>query len=236
MARPKKRKYVSKTQRLINKGEYKPRPKGRPPKNSEWNYKRGQYEKRLPKELLKAANERLRKLEKVSKLSGSSEMYQLMKTYAESFPKTKGKIYDQQALEEGKLRFISKQKFDQLSAAEKEYYIERLERFMASNTTTKAGIKAAHKQSYTKFMERYGKKFPNLSQEQYEEFFKTYNYNVVGDSDDHFSYSEWVKVLTNIRIDDVMTDNEMETVMQYVRSDNWVGLRNSEYAKYLTRI
>lgn len=236
MARPRKRKYVSKTQRLINKGVYKPRPKGRPPKNSEWNYKSGQYEKRLPKELLKAANERLRKLEKVSKLSGSSEMYQLMKKYAESFPKTKGKIYDQQALEEGKLRFVSKQKFDQLSAAEKEYYIERLERFMESSTTTKAGIKAAHTRSYTTFMERYGDKFPDLTQAQYEEFFKTYNYNVVGASDDHFSYSEWVRVLSNIKIDEVMTDNEMKTVMEYVRSENWVGLRNSEYSKYLTRL
>jgi hypothetical protein len=236
MARPRKRKYISKTQKLINKGVYKARPKGRPPKNSEWNYKTGQYEKALPRELLKAANERLRKLEKVSGLSKSSEMYQLMSKYAESYPKTKGKIYDQEALEQGKLRFINKTKFDKLSADEKEYYIERLKRFMESTTTTKLGIKAAHKQSYDTFMKRYGKKFPNLTQEQYEEFFKAYNYNVVGDSEDHFEYSEWSKVLDNIKIDEVMTDREMETVMQYVRADDWLGLRNSEYAKYLTRI
>lgn len=236
MARPKKRKYVSKVQRLIDKGVYKARPKGRPPKNSEWNYKTGRYEKAYNRDLVKAANERLRKLEKVNKKFKSSEMYQLMQKYATGYPKTKGKIYDQQMLMEGKLRFIGKKKFDKLSMEEKQYFIDRLARFLESNTTTASGIAQAHKQSYETFMERYGKMFPELTQSQYEEFFTTYNYNMVSDSRDHFQYSEWVKVLNNIKIDEAMSAGQMNEVMQYVRANDWVGLRRSEYSQYLTRI
>ena len=210
MARPKKRTYESRIQKNIRKGIYKARPKGRPPKNSEWNYKTGQYEKKFDRALFKAANERLRKLEKVNKKAKSSEMYQLMQKYAVSYPKTKGKIY---TMKDGKLN-----------------------RFMESNTTTATGISQAHKQSYETFMERYGKMYPGLTQSQYEDFFSTYNYNVVGDSESHYSYSDWSKVLSNIRIDKAMSDKEMNKVMDYVRSENWQALKRYKGGKYLLRI
>ena len=233
MVRPKKRTYESRIQKNIRKGIYKARPKGRPPKNSEWNYKTGQYEQKFDRALFKAANERLRKLEKVNKKAKSSEMYQLMQKYAVSYPKTKGKIY---TMKDGKLRFINKSAFDKLSAEEKSYYIDRLNRFMESNTTTATGISQAHKQSYETFMERYGKMYPGLTQSQYEDFFSTYNYNVVGDSESHYSYSDWSKVLSNIRIDKAMSDKEMNKVMDYVRSENWQGLKRYKGGKYLLRI
>ena len=236
MARPKKRKFISKIQKLINKGIYKARPKGRPPKNKEWNYKRGQYELAFPKAILKAANERLRKLEKVSKLAKSSEIYQMMMKYAVSYPKGKGKIYDPKAIAKGQVRFLNKTEFEKLSATEKEYYLERIRKFMDSQSSTASGIKDAHKRAYESFMKDYGDKYPNLSFEQYSEFFENYNANVVGDSESHFSYEDWAKVLTHINIDEAMTDNQMEKVMEYVRSNNWVGMRNSEESKYLLRI
>lgn len=236
MARPKKRKFISKIQRMIEKGIYKKRPKGRPPKNSEWNYKRGQYELAFPKAILKAANERLRKLEKVSKLAKSSEIYQLMMKYAVSYPKTKGKIYDPKAIAKGQVRFLNKSEFEKLSAEEKQYYIERLNKFMESQSSTVTGIKDAHKRAYESFMKQYGNKFPDLTQEQYNEFFENYNANVVGDSDSHFSYEDWSKVLTNIKLDEVMSDNQIEKVMEYVRTNNWVGMRNSPESRYLLRI
>lgn len=237
MARPKKRKYISKIQKLINKGVYKAKPRGRPPKASEWNYKTGKYERSFPAALVKAANERLRKLEKVFGLSQSSEIYQLMSKYKESYSKTKGKIYDQRPEYADKVRFINKQQFDKLSAEDKLYFIERINIFMSSATSTKTGIEAARSQSYKTFMKRYGAKYPNLTEEQYAAFFSTYNYNIVGDSETHFRYSEWSKVLSHIAIDEAMTDEQMDDVMSYVRSNNWVGLRNDEnLSKYLLRI
>ena len=233
MARPKKRTYESKIQKMIRKGVYKARPKGRPPKDSEWNYRTGQYEKRFDRALFKAANERLRKLEKVNKKAGSSEMYQLMQKYAVSYPKTKGKIY---TMKDGKLRFINKTAFDKLSNEEKQYYIDRINRFMESTTTTASGIAQAHRQSYNEFMKNYGSQFPGLSQSQYEDFFSTYNYNVVGDSESHFSYADWSKVLSNIRIDKAMSDKQMDKVMEYIRSENWQGLKKYKNGKYLLRI
>ena len=237
MARPKKRKYISKVQRMINKGVYTPRPKGRPPKGKEWNYKRGQYETKFPADLLKAANERLRKLEKVSKKAESSEIYQLMSKYATSYSKTKGKIYSQEAIAQGKVRFLNKSDFNKLSDEDKKYYIERLEAFMNSKSSTLTGIKESHKKSYETFMEMYGNKYPELTQKQYEEFFSTYNANIVGDSVSHFAYADWSRVLTNIKLDEAMTDGQMDNVMQYIRANNWVGLtKNEELRKYLLRV
>ena len=237
MARPKKRKYVSKIQKMINKGVYTARPKGRPPKGKEWNYKTGQYETRFPADLLKAANERLRKLEKVSQKASSSEIYQLMSKYATSYSKTKGKIYSQEAIAQGKVRFLNKTDFNKLSAEDKKYYLERLEQFMSSKSSTLTGIKESHKKSYETFMQLYGDKYPELTQKQYEEFFSTYNANVVGDSMDHFSYSDWSRVLTNIKIDEAMSDNQMQNVMTYIRANDWVGLsRDQELRRYLLRV
>lgn len=235
MARPKKRTYESRIQKLIRKGEYKARPKGRPPKNSEWNYKTGQYEMKFDRALFKAANERLRKLEKVHKkvTAQNSEIYQLMQKYAVSYPKTKGKIY---TMKDGKLRFINKSAFDKLSAEEKSYYIDRLNRFMESASSTQTGILSAHEKSYKEFMKNYGKNYPGLSQAQYEAFFTTYNYNVVGDSESHYSYSDWSKVLSNIRIDKAMTDKQMKKVMEYVRANKWNDLKKYKGGKYLLRI
>ena len=237
MARPKKRKHESNIQKMIRKGVYTQRPRGRAPKGQEWNYKRGQYETRFPSAMLKAANERLRKLEKVSQKSGSSEIYQLMQKYAASYPKTKGKIYSQKAIDEGKVRFLNKTDFDKLSAEDKKYYLERLERFMSSQSSTLSGIKEAHKKSYESFMKNYGDKYPELTQKQYEEFFSTYNINMVGDSISHFGYSDWSKVLTNIKIDEAMSDNQMEAITEYIRADNWIGLsKDQNLRRYLLRV
>ena len=193
--------------------------------------------KEIVSALVKAANERLRKLEKVFGLSQSSEIYQLMSKYKESYSKTKGKIYDQRPQYADKVRFINKEQFDKLSAEDKLYFIERINTFMSSATSTKTGIEAARSQSYKTFMKRYGSKYPNLSEEQYAAFFSTYNYNIVGDSETHFRYSEWSRVLQNIKLDEAMTDKQMDEVMSYVRSNNWVGLKSDEnLSKYLLRI
>ena len=241
----KKRKGITKAARIkkmISKGLYTQRPKGRAPKGKTWNYKTGKYEAAYPAKLVKAANERLRKLEKVHKgykqgkrLAQSSEVYQSIEDYATSYPKTKGKIYKRN--KEGNVRFINQTEFDKLSAQDKKYYVERINAFLESKSSTASGIKAAHRKSYDTFMDRYGDKFPDMSFDMYEEFFDVYNSNMVEDSKNHFGYSEWSAVLQNIQIDQAMTDNQMDQVMEYVRANDWVGLKqNNDLSKYLRRI
>ena len=184
----------------------------------------------------------VRKLEKVHKgykqgksLAQSSEVYQSIEDYATSYPKTKGKIYKRN--KEGNVRFISQTEFDKLSAQDKKYYVERINAFLESKSSTASGIKSAHRKSYDTFMQHYGDKFPDMSFDMYEEFFDVYNSNMVEDSKNHFGYSEWSAVLQNIQIDQAMTDNQMDQVMEYVRANDWVGLKqNNDLSKYLRRI
>lgn len=241
----KKRKGMTKAARIksmVKKGLYTQRPAGRAPKGKTWNYKTGKYEPSFPAKLVKAANERLRKLEKVHKgyksgksLAQSSEAYQSMEEYATSYPKTKGKIYTRN--KDGNIRFLNRTQFDKLSAQDKKYYLDRINAFLESKSSTASGIREAHKKSYETFMKNYGDKFPDLTLDQYEDFFEVYNYNMVEDHKNHFSYEDWSAVLTNINIDEAMNDNQMEAVMEYVRAKDWNGIsQNEDLKKYLRRI
>ena len=241
----KKRKGITKAQKiksLVKKGVYTQRPAGRAPNGKTWNYRSGKYEPSFPAKLVKAANERLRKLEKVHKgyktgksLAQSSEAYQSIEEYATSYPKSKGKIYKRN--KDGNVRFLSQTEYDKLSAQDKKYYVERVESFLGSKTSTASGIKEAHKKSYDTFMKNYGDKYPDLSFSQYEEFFESYNYNMVGDSDSHFGYDEWSAALKHISIDEAMNDNQMDQIMEYLRANDWIGLAsNEDLKKYLRRI
>lgn len=241
----KSRKGITKAARIksmIKKGLYTQRPSGRAPKGKSWNYKTAKYEPSFPAKLVKAANERLRKLEKVHKgiksgrsLAQSSEAYQAMEEYATSYPKTKGKIYKRN--KEGNIRFLSQTEFDRLSAQDKKYYVDRVQAFLGSKSSTASGIKEAHKKSYDTFMKRYGDKYPELSFSQYEEFFDAYNYNMVEDSESHFGYDEWSAALKHIKIDEAMNDNQMDQIMEYLRANDWVGLsKNEDLKQYLQRI
>lgn len=220
--------------------QYK-RPRGRPPKHSKWDASSGQYVDyfRYPKDIVKAANERLRKLEKVFKwgngkkgnaLSESSEIYQLMLKYKDSYHETKGKIYTTDKSGKG-LRFINKSEFDKLSKEDKEYYIDRLIAFMESASSTKTGINEAHRKAYKSFMDKYGNKYPGLTYEQYGDMFSTYNSKVVDDNNAHYSYSDLSKALYNIRIDTALRDKQFDRVMKLIHSgkkEDWAKI-DSKY-------
>ena len=241
----KKRKGMTKAARIksmVKKGLYTQRPAGRAPKGKTWNYKTGKYEPSFPAKLVKAANERLRKLEKVHKglkkgrsLAQSSEAYQNIEDYATSYPKTKGKIYTRN--KDGNIRFLNRTQFDKLSAQDKKYYLDRINAFLESKSSTASGIREAHKKSYETFMKNYGNKFPDLTLDQYEDFFEVYNYNMVEDHKNHFQYEDWSSILENIKIDEAMRDDQMEAVMEYVRANAWKDLQqDEELKKYLRRI
>ena len=208
------------------------RPRGRAPKNTKWDPVSGTYEpyNPFPEATLKVANERLRKLEKVSKLAESSEEYILMKKYAESYPKTKGIIYNQKLLEEGKLRFIGKREYQKLTPEQQAYFVERINTFMSAASTTAKGIHAAHKKSYYEFMTRYGKNYPGLTQKMYEDFFVKYN-RYVKVNNEFYEYSDITQALKFIRLDQAMKDHQIDKVMELIRKNKWSSIDS----RYLLR-
>lgn len=210
------------------------RPRGRPPKHKKWNEFTGQYEKNFvfPKDIVKAANERLRKLEKVSKLSNQSPIYMAMERYKESYPKTKGKIYQDNADGFG-VRFIGKQKFEQLTDDEKAYYLERLKSFMLTESSLARGIKDIQKRSYEAFMDsKTGKNLKGLTFDQYQRFFKFYNDAIVPDTNDHYSYTDLTRALKYLKIDTLMRSRDIESVMKKIHDSNY----NDIPAKYKAKI
>ena len=245
-SKPKGSKFKLPKKPTVN-AQYK-RPRGRPPKNSVWNSNSGEYVNliKYPKDIVKAANERLRKLEKVFKwgktgetksLAESSERYQNMLRYRESYPLTKGKIYKTDNDGRG-LRFISKKGyidkngiyqrgFEDLTDQEKEYYVNELIKFMESASSTKTGIHEAHRKSYETFMKNNGSKVGNLTYDEYLDFFGQYNQKVVADANAHFSYSDLSKALFNIKIDVALRDNQLSDIMQKIHSgrrEDWADI------------
>ena len=187
-----------------------------------------------PAKMVHAANERLRKLEKVSKLAESSGIYQNMKRQMYEQPNKAGKIF-QSGKEKGSMRFISKTKFMKLTEEEQKYYLKRLASFMASDMSTASGLgrikkklrkankdnEEARRQSYETFKERpeIKDKFPNLSFEQYTNLFHAYQYytDVKGE---HFNYDELTLFLENVDLDK-LDPYQIEEAMSFVKDDNW---------------
>lgn len=215
-----------------SKTEFFKRPRGRAPKNTKWNPVSGKYEpyNPYPQATIKVANERLRKLEKVltekakaqgfKSMAESSEAYQEMLKYAESMPKTKGRIYNQELLKEGKLRFIGKKEYEKLSEEEKAYFVERMNAFLANKSSTTSGILKAHDQSYYTFMSKYGKNYPNLTKKQYFEFWEKYNV-YVNLNNEHYSYTDVTRVLKFVRLDTALHYNQLDKVMSLVSKNKW---------------
>ncbi|MBO7131786.1 hypothetical protein J6V85_00780 [Candidatus Saccharibacteria bacterium] len=209
------------------------RPRGRPPKHKRWNELTGHYETHLvyPKDIVKAANERLRKLEKVSGLASSSPIYVAMERYKDDFPKTKGKIYQDNAQGLG-VRFINKTRFEELSDDEKIYFIDRLKKFMLTESSLARGVKDIQKRSYESFMKSPSGRDTGLSFDEYSRFFKFYNDAIVPDTNDHYSYSDLSKALKFLRLDTIMRSRDLESVMKKIHDDNFKDIDR----KYLNRI
>lgn len=208
--------------RFISKYGYDPRSSYRPVRQG----KRGRPQKTYGynKALVKAANERLRKIETVYKLTEDSNEYKLAKKYATEYSKTKGKIYDVKRLNKTKgkeLRFISESEFKKLSPQEQKYFNEVLSNFMQASTSTKSGIESKYQKSYETFMLHYGDKYPNLSIEDYKEFFKTYRDLVNADTSNQFDYTTLVQTLEFVDIEQALTQGQLEKAMRYVATNRF---------------
>lgn len=153
--------------------------------------------------LVRVANERLRKLERKGLYSGyskplanSSVEYQAMRTMAIELPNTKGAIYrlgtntDMDKYGPDKLRFITKREYMELTPRQQEYFDEQLTRFLEAQTTTKLGIEKAVDDAYNKFLENHSN-LSDMTREEYAEFWEEYAdrfSQMQADSDSHYGY------------------------------------------------
>ena len=188
----------------------------------------------FPKALLKAANERLRKLEKVSGLAEGNVMYQSMKNKMMRKPKKEGIIFKSDKTGRG-VRFISEREFNKLTPEQQAYYMARLEGFMGSSWSTAGGTKKirqkiseklkpqeeARERSFDTFRNRpeIRDKFPDLTYEQYKALFEAYQRlrDVKGD---HFKYDDLTMFMEYVRLDQLKPD-QIEEAMSFVKDDNW---------------
>ena len=208
--------------RFVSKYGYDPRSSYRPNKTGV----RGRPSKTYgyDKALVKAANERLRKIEKVYNLTQDSNEYKLAKKYATEYSKTKGKIYDTKRLQRTKgeeLRFISEEEYKKLSPQDQKYFNEVLSNFMEASTSTKAGVESKYQKSYETFMSHYGDKYPDLSKEDYKEFFRTYRDLVNADTKNQFDYTTLVQTLEFVDISQALNQGQLEKAMRYVSTNRF---------------
>lgn len=179
------------------------------------------------KTLVKQANERLRQIEKRGLQSVSRE-YQLVKMYAENYPKGKGSIYNYDR-EKGRIRFSSdlddfiedsklfqrslrglspEEKAREIQRARSErraYMINTLRNFLTAESSTVSGIKAIRQRAYETFkanVEENDVLYPGLqdiSKDQYEAFWSTYREKFADKNDAH-GYDKVMSLLSNTNL------------------------------------
>ena len=216
--RPSEKQRQSRLSRFISKYGYDPRSSYRPKNRTTRG--RPQTEYKYNKSVVKAANERLRKIEKVWNMTEDSNEYKLVRKYAIEYPKTKGKIY-KLGKNMDSVRFLSETEYNKLSDKEKKYFNEVLNNFMNASTSTKQGIELKYQQSYSTFMYHYGDKYPSLTQDQYKEFFRTYRDLANADKKNQFDYTTLVQTLEFVDISEALSQNQLETAMRYVATNRF---------------
>lgn len=179
-------------------------------------------------DLVKTANERLRRLEKQG-LTDDSNEYVKVRTYAKSYPKTKGKIYNISD-DESRIRFLNKEDWLSLSPEEKEYFERRLMAFLDSSTSVAGNIEEKYKKAYETFKKnqdnKIGSLFKNIGYSDYKRFFRTYRDKIIKDKNDSYGYDVLSQVFEYIDIEKALTDNQIEEIFEYIRAEQWQNIPN----------
>lgn len=177
---------------------------------------------RMPKSLqskVKRANERLRKLETVNKLSGSSSAYQSIAKIALDKNSIDNPFYRLFTNKDGTtgIRFVLPKDYSNMSRIQQKRYEDAVDRFLNNQTSTKLGIESAMKKSYDNFMDSH----PNLnwSQEEYERFFKEYS-QMQEDEEAKNAYDRMTQVFEEPgEFGDDLTDEKITRILNYNSSD-----------------
>lgn len=197
--------------------------------------------------LVKAANERLRQIEKKG-LTNESREYILVKRYASEFPEGKGAIYNVNE-ETGAIRFsrnlsefMTREKPFKTQAQRREYMINTLRNFLNAESSTIKGIRDIQKRGFEtfKYEKRIGsnkkkwiakEQFKDLTFEQYVRFWKTYRENVSDSKEDHYGYNSLKILIENSNIMQLSEENllgAMQTIESTRESgaDEWTSIEN----------
>ena len=176
--------------------------------------------------LVKTANERLRKMEKIHafdadkypslrnlKFTDLSRAYRDIRKYATEQPNGKGKIYRETS--DGGFRFIGKKEYEKLSQAEKRYFDDILNQFLENQTSMKVGVIDAYKKSYDTFIKKY-EQYADWSFEDYMNTWKTYSEQVAPDRRDKFQYDQLTMLITtgNFNVE-FLTHNQAMMATKY---------------------
>lgn len=176
----------------------------------------------MPKGLqskVKRANERLRKLETVNKLSGSSSAYQSIAKMALDKNSIDNPFYRFFTNKDGStgIRFVLPKDYANMSRIQQKRYEDAVDRFLNNQTSTKLGIESAMKKSYDNFMDSH----PDLNwtQEEYERFFKEYS-QMQEDEEAKNAYDRMTQVFEEPgEFGENLTDEKISRILNYNSSD-----------------
>lgn len=175
-----------------------------------------QYMFSYNRNFVKVANERLRKLEKVSKLSQQSAAYRSIQKYAIEEPNSmSAKFYT--VGKDGSIRFINKTAYNNLSSYEKKRFNEVLNNFLDNATSTKLGVKKAQKDAFDEFMENH----PSLdwSYDEYQNFWKKYD-QMRTDTSDKNAYDRLTQLFQSPgKFSENLTDDKIREIADYTNDE-----------------
>lgn len=193
------------------------------------------------KTLVKQANERLRQIEKRG-LQGVSREYQLVKMYAENYPKGKGAIYNYDR-KKGRIRFTSdldafmnesnvfqkslrglsrneqKKSIQRAKADRRAYLINTLRDFLNAESSTVSGIKRIRHRAFKTFQQNVKDNdvlYPGIgeiTEDQYNTFWSVYR-EKFADEKDTYGYDKVMRMMqtTNLM---TLSPERIEEIMTY---------------------
>lgn len=245
MAVPKKKKPLSKTAKKKREALRKRTLKFRIGSEGKKVYKitASQVDDEMYKLLVKAANERLRQIEKKG-LTRDSREYILVKKYAEEYPEGKGAIYNVNE-KTGAIRFsrnladfMTREKPFKSQAQRREYMINTLRNFLNAESSTVKGIRSIQQRGFESFKYEIVKgkkvakeKYKDLTFEQYTNFWKIYRENVSDSKEDHYGYDSLKILIDNSNVMQ-MSEEKLLAAMDMIESnrdaneDVWVAAEN----------
>lgn len=202
-----------------------------------------QVDDEMYKLLVKAANERLRQIEKKG-LTRDSREYILVKKYAEEYPEGKGAIYNVNE-KTGAIRFsrnlaefMTREKPFKSQAQRREYMINTLRNFLNAESSTVKGIRSIQRRGFESFKYEIVKgkkvakeKYKDLTFEQYTNFWKIYRENVSDSKEDHYGYDSLKILIDNSNVMQ-MSEEKLLAAMDMIESnrdaneDVWVAAEN----------
>lgn len=185
--------------------------------------------------LRKIANERLRKLEKMTSNNGIplkeySYKYAELEEYANkhSFTPEDSPFVD---AFDGQVRFVGKRMFDQFTDAQKIEYNKMLWKFLEADTSTLGGLKAAAQRNYENLDNIYDLANRGISQDYAMEIIRIYNTKIKPNNQTHYgstiilvSYDQidWnnVKDMEN-RMGMSTALKELDKTLMLMNDDRW---------------